>query len=214
MCNWYYDDARDAFEDHFLYSDPDQDEPWCEDRDDYEFLEWWSMIVWEVDHNRPMLYRIADTDFDHLIVVDGYDDTGGHYQVHANYGWDDGYNAWYTLDQFYCDGPCDWGKYEMVRMIYPRTGLCDSASGLFSPASAPYYIYCDLTLYNVTIQGGAWFQFLPGKKVTSGAASFADIYGNDDPGTRFYSEGVSSRGLKVNAGGEIKLHPSGSIKVH
>lgn len=215
MCNWYYDDARDAFEDHFLYSDPEHDEPWCEERDSYDFATWWAMIVEEVDHNRPMLYRIADTDFDHLIVVDGYRDTRGHYEVHANYGWvDDNYDAWYTLDQFYCNGPCDWGKYEMVRMIYPRTGWCNYASGTFGPASVPSYVYCDVTLNNVTMNGGTWLQFLPGKKITCGAATFVNIYGNDNPGTRFYSEGVSSRGLKVSSGGKITLHPNGSIKVY
>ena len=214
MCNWYYDDARDAFEDHFFYSDPEWDEPWCEERDSYNFMEWWSMIVEEVDHNRPMLYRIADTDFAHLIVVDGYDDTSGQYQVHANYGWGDGHTTWYTLDQFDCRGPCDWGKYEMVRMIYPRTGMCVHIAGLFSPASVPYYVYCDLLLYNVTIQGGAWFQFLPGKKVTCAEATTAEIIGNNDSGTRFYSEGIFSRGLRVGGGGKIKLYPAGSIKVY
>ncbi len=115
-----YDDARDAFEDHFFYSDPEWDEPWCEERDSYEFLEWWYMIVLEVDWNRPMLYRIADENFDHLIVVDGYDDTGGQYQVHANYGWGpESHTTWYTLDDFNCNGECEWSKYEMVRMIYP-----------------------------------------------------------------------------------------------
>ncbi len=215
MCNWYYDDARDAFEDHFFYSDPRWDEPMCEERDSYDFLAWWYMIVEEIDHNRPMLYRIADDDFSHLIVVDGYDDTGGHYQVHANYGWGlEGHTTWYTLDEFDCSGPCDWGEYEMVRMIYPRTGLCVHISGLFSPASVPYYVYCDLLLYDVTIQGGAWFQFLPGKKITCAEGSFADILGNNDPGTRFYSEGLWSRGLKISGGGKVKLYPNGSIKMY
>ncbi len=215
MCNWYYADARDAFEDHFLYSNPRWDEPFCEDRDSYEFLEWWYMIVEEVDQNRPMLYSIADTNFSHLIVVDGYDDTGGQYQVHANYGWGvEGHTTWYTLDNFDCNGPCDWDEYGMVRMIYPRTGLCVGIAGLFSPASLPYYVYCDLLLYDVTIQGGAWFQFLPGTKVTSAQGYVANIIGNDAPGTRFFSEGLVSRGMRVSGGGKIKLYANGSIKVH
>jgi len=215
MCNWFYDDARDALEDHFLYSSPEWDQPWCEERDSYNFTTWWSMIVTEVNYSRPMLYRIADTDFDHLIVVDGYDDTSGQYLVHANYGWVDmNYTAWYVLDQFDCRGPCEWGKYEMVRMIYPRTGWCEYASGTFGPASLPSYVYCDVTLNSVTMNGGTWLQFLPGKKITCGAGTLTHINGNDNPGTRFFSEGVSSRGLKVSAGGKIKLHPNGSIKVH
>lgn len=171
----------------------------------------------EVDWNRPMLYRIANEDgsFDHLIVVDGYDDTSGQYLVHANYGWGpEAHTTWYALDEFNCNGACEWSKYEMVRMIYPRTGLCVHITGIFSPASVPYYVYCDLLLYDVTIQGGAWFQFLPGKKVTCAPGSFADIIGNNNPGTRFYSEGLSSRGLRVSGGGKIKLYANGSIKVY
>ncbi|MDH7487803.1 MAG: C10 family peptidase [Anaerolineae bacterium] len=217
MCNWAYDDARDAFEDHFFYSNPGNDEPQCEERDSYDFNTWWNMIREEIDHNRPMMYRIANHDFDHLIVVDGYDNTGGQYLVHANYGWDDGHTAWYTLDQFDCNGigACDWGSYEMTRFIYPRTGLCGVAWVNLGPRNSAtdlhHYVYCDVTLLNVTIQGGAWVQFLPGTSIMGGSAS---IEGRSPAETRLFSDGLPTRGLKVAGGGKIKLYPSGSIRVH
>ena len=217
MCNWYYADARDAFEDHFLYSDPGQDEPRCEDRSSYNLLTWWLLIVTEINHNRPMLYRIwgADNDFRHLIVVDGYRDTSGSYEVHANYGSrDDFYNAWYILDNFNCKGPCDWGSYEMVRRIYPRTGWCETAWGTFGPGGLPSYVYCDVVLGQTTLNGGTQLQFLPGTQITAGASTVTTIEGNATPGTRFYTEDVLSRGLRVGSGGRVKLYPAGSIRLH
>lgn len=228
ICNWYYHDAQDAFEDDFYY-DTDGNEPECEDRDDYDYEEWWNMIKNEIDHNRPMAYGIenSDNEFFHAIVVDGYDDSGGQHRVHANYGWGvNWHNNWYDLDWFDCDTAygwnlrCDWEEEELIRYIYPRNGLCGTHSGTLGPWGGPetlhHYVYCDATSSNLIVQGGARVQFLPGTSITC-SANTVEIYGKAAGPlgeTRFFSEGPPTRGLKVDAGGKIKLHPNGSIRVH
>jgi len=234
VCSFWVDDARDALEDDFFYSSPDEDEPACEARDSYggdagDFLEWWNMIKREIDHNRPVLYRIASgavfqSDFDHILVVDGYDDTAGDHKIHANYGWDDGHTAWYTLDAWYCSRwDCSWHEEEMVRFIYPRNGLCVSHTGALGPKAGVtdlyHYVYCDVTLYDIpeydtTVQAGAWVQFLPGTSITCGRDSVVDIQGRTPEETRFFSEGLPTRGLKAGAGGRIRMLPKGSIRIH
>ena len=181
------------------------------------------MIKNEIDVNRPMTFRIASgavfqSDFDHVIVVDGYDNTGGQYMVHANYGWDDGHTAWYTLNTWHCgDYDCSWDEEEMIRNIYPRDGLCGSYSGTLSPwrgaGSLHHYIYCDVSSNNMTIQGGARVQFLPGVSLKCNGNSI-NIDGGTPEETRFFSEGLPTRGLKVAGGGQIKLKSDGMICVY
>lgn len=224
MCHWYYDDARDALEDHFFYSNPDWDEPECEYRDDFSFGEWWDMIVWEIDHNRPMLFRARNPDagFSHVLVIDGYDDTGGQTLVHANYGWDNAHTTWYTLDDLDCDnsagfqGGCELSEYALVRWIYPRTAIPNT--GTLGPRNSVtdlhHYVYLDEDYcFDLIVEGGAWVQFLPGTSLACYWDSVA-IYGRSPDETRFYSEGLPTRGMKVAANGEIKLWPGGGMRVH
>lgn len=226
ICHWYYDDARDAFKDIFFYSSPGFDEPVCEDRDDYDYEEWWVMIKWQIDHNCPMVYGIDTVygDFKHAIVIDGYDDTGEKHMVHANYGWGDNWhNNWYELDKFDCDpaygwqGGCDWEEEKMIIFIYPRGGLCESYSGTLDPRTGPtdlhHYVFDDVACYGVVIEAGAWVQFLPGTSLTCETDS-VDIYGRTPDETRFFSGGLPTRGLKVGASGKIRILPGGGICVY
>jgi len=77
---------------------------------------WYSMIQDEIDAGRPILYRIQN----HAIVCDGWRIVSESRQYHFNYGWDDSHNAWYALDELYCnwDG-CDPMVEYMVRNIEP-----------------------------------------------------------------------------------------------
>lgn len=224
MCNWYYDDARDALEDHFFYSNPSWDEPVCEERDSYDFSEWWDMIVREIDYNRPMMFKLANSggSFNHLVVIDGYDDTGGQTQIHANYGWDDAHTAWYALDSLDCDtapgfqGGCELSEYELVRYIYPRTAIPNH--GTLGPRNSVtdlhHYVYTDEDYcFDLIVEGGAWVQFLPETSLSCSLDSVA-IYGRSPDETRFYSEGLPTRGMKVAANGEIRLWPGGGMIVH
>ncbi len=224
MCDFWVADARDGFEDHFHYSSPDEDEPVCEEADSYGKDEWYAMICHEIDRNRPMLFRIANDseNFDHVVVVDGYDSVN---LVHVNYGWADAHTAWYKFDDFDCDSAagfqdgCEWTKYEMIRYIYPRGGIYGTFNGVFSPKNDPgdfpQYIYGDLSSSGLTVQGGAWVQFLPGV-VMSCSANTIEIDGRDKTtgDTRFFSNGDPTIGFGVGGNGKIKMYANGAMRVY
>ncbi len=217
-CSYWCNDSRDAYEDYFLY-DTEDFEPQCQDRDDWSYDGWWNLIKGEIDLNRPLQYRISDDDdYAHGIVVDGYDDSGGQRKVHANYGHDAGDTSWYALDHLYCGGdPCDLEEEYCIRHIFPRNGLCGTYYGTLTAASLPHYVYCDVNVHN-DVEGGALVQFLPGTSMKAGYGF--NISGRAGTGTRFFSGGLlpsglpPSEGLKVSAGGQIKIHYEGGIRVH
>ncbi|MCD6249519.1 MAG: C10 family peptidase [candidate division Zixibacteria bacterium] len=60
---------------------------------------WFEVIQDEVNAGRVMWYGIHS----HAIVCDGWrDQGGGQLEMHLNYGWGQGNNAWYVLDNLYC----------------------------------------------------------------------------------------------------------------
>jgi hypothetical protein len=220
MYNAVHDDAQHALETYFYYNTPGN-MPALEKRTEYSYSEWWDLIKNEIDHNRPVMYNIVGSGgFNHVIVVDGYDNSGGQYQVHANYGWSDAHSAWYTLDLFDCNtaagwqGGCDADQEQLLRYIYPRKGFFGAISGTI-PTGFYSYIYGDVTSSNLTVQSGAWVQFLGGTKGTAltCSANSISIPGSTSDTTRFFSHGDLSRGLRFTSGG-IKLDPNGSILVH
>jgi hypothetical protein len=216
-----HNDAQYAFE-HYFYYDTPGNKPALEKRTDYAYDEWWSLIKNDIDHNRPMMYNILNSsgDFNHIVVIDGYDNSGGQYQVHANYGWNDAHTAWYTLDLFDCNnaagwqGGCDADQESLLRFIYPTNGHIGSTSGVLS--SGVYsYIYGDVTSSQLSTQAGAWVQFLggtAGTKVTCSADSIC-FYGSAGDATHLFSHGDSQRGVKLT-GGHMTLRQNGSINVH
>lgn len=87
-----------------------------ENRDDHTAGEWFDIIKTDLNLGQPIQYRI----YGHSIVCDGWRDTGGDDQVHMNYGWADGHNTWYTVDNLHCnwDG-CSVDEEYLVRGIRP-----------------------------------------------------------------------------------------------
>jgi hypothetical protein len=67
-------------------------------RIDHTQQSWFDLIRAEIDAGRVMWYGINS----HAIVCDGYRDNGGQLEYHMNYGWGQGNNAWYVLDNLYC----------------------------------------------------------------------------------------------------------------
>ena len=91
-------------------------------RDDYTLNEWFQFIQEEINNDRPILYGMfwnpPGGTVGHAIVCDGWRDTGGQEEYHMNYGWGGSHNAWYVLDQLYCQNyPCF--DESMVRNIEP-----------------------------------------------------------------------------------------------
>lgn len=78
---------------------------------------WFNMIRAEIDAGRPIAYAIVG----HMIVCDGWkigDDELNYY--HMNYGWNDGHNAWYRVDDLYY--PDEGNHYiydEVIRYLEP-----------------------------------------------------------------------------------------------
>jgi len=83
---------------------------------------WFDWIKDEINDSLPIWYFITS----HSIVCDGwriFDDSLKQY--HMNYGWDDGHNAWYTLDNYHCPDPegCYQSHESMVIGIKPNKGV-------------------------------------------------------------------------------------------
>jgi hypothetical protein len=84
-------------------------------RFDYTYDGWFDLLKGQIDLGRPIPYTI----YSHEIVCDGWKEVDGLKQIHMNYGWEDGHNKWYTVDELYCpwDG-CEWFEdYAMINMF-------------------------------------------------------------------------------------------------
>jgi len=120
----YTADALNVFPGHFRYSSLIDKE----DRSAHSAGSWFNLIQTETNAGRPMQYRIHR----HSIVCDGWRDTGGMNQYHMNYGWDDGHNTWYTIDNLHCDWEgCDPMVEYMIRHIIPDRGVMFTADTTF-----------------------------------------------------------------------------------
>ena len=61
----------------------------------YTDTEWDSILRFEIDHLRPVLYSGRDDVSGHAFVIDGYDDQG---MFHVNWGWGGWYDGYYSTD--------------------------------------------------------------------------------------------------------------------
>jgi PKD repeat protein len=113
-----------AWKTYFRYREEmDEEYRW-----DYSSDSWFDVIKQQINQGLPMEYYIVS----HAIVCDGWRDTGGLKQYHMNYGWDDGHNAWYTLDNLYCPWEgCNYLYESLVRNIIPNRGIWFNADTTF-----------------------------------------------------------------------------------
>ncbi len=106
-------DAVDVYPTYFRY-DPAIS---VEQRPNHTPTSWFEVIQTEINAGRPIQYRI----YAHSIVCDGWRTVGETKQYHFNYGWADGHNAWYTLDNLYCNwSGCDPMEEYAVINIAPE----------------------------------------------------------------------------------------------
>ncbi len=117
-----------AFETHFRYLDQMVEVI----RTGYNSTDWFNMIKNEINANRPIWYFMTG----HSVVCDGWREIGDPIvkQYHMNYGWDDGHNTWYTLDNYYCPmdpDPCYQSNEVMVLYIEPDRGIMFEADTTF-----------------------------------------------------------------------------------
>jgi hypothetical protein len=189
-------DMEGVYEDQYRYATA------CEEteRPDHTATSWFSLIQSELSVNRPIQYRIKK----HSVVCDGWRIVGATKQYHMNYGWNDNFNSWYTLDGLHQPGD---GTIE--ENIYPAQSLHSSLSGTYNRnASFPYrYFNLDAT-GSATFEAGQNLQFLPGITVTGGNIRFVGTTSNN---TLFFARGDESRGARIYDGA-IRLYQNGSVK--
>lgn len=121
----YTSNALNVFPTYFGYSDAID----RENRSSHTATSWFAMIQEEINEGRPMQYRI----YSHSINCDGWRVYSSQNQQHMNYGWDDGHNAWYTVDNLYCpwSGCSPYQEY-VIRRIMPFNAVsidCDPRIG-------------------------------------------------------------------------------------
>ncbi|MCP4545607.1 MAG: hypothetical protein GY835_03945, partial [bacterium] len=110
----YTDDGLYVFENYFNYKAGIA----RINRNAFTQDEYWAVIRQELDAEppRPVQYTIHK----HSIILDGYRDDAGRF-YHMNYGWGGPQNAWYAIDNLFCnwDG-CDFMREYMVVGIEPE----------------------------------------------------------------------------------------------
>ncbi|HER00688.1 MAG TPA: hypothetical protein ENO22_15235 [candidate division Zixibacteria bacterium] len=105
--------ALTVFPEYFYY-DPSIDREW---RSDHTQDAWFNLVKEQILLGHPMEYRI----YSHAIVCDGWRELDGVKQYHFNYGWNDGHNAWYNLDNLHCPwAGCGLDEEYMIRNIFPK----------------------------------------------------------------------------------------------
>lgn len=188
------------------------------DRMDYSAVGWFELIKAQLNQNRPIHYRILG----HSIVADGWEEVGSGptRRYHMNYGWDNSYNEWYTLDNLHNPNP-DGGTSDeyIVTDIYPGPALYDTLSGDYMKTTLGYrYFDQDATGDTATFWAGQKLQFLPGVtvKCSSGTGGYLRFIGvNSDPSwnTYLFSNGDLSRGIKM-IDSEIRVYNGGGIQLY
>jgi hypothetical protein len=101
--------------------------------------DWFNAIRVEFDAAIPRVihYRINT----HSIVCDGYQ-TGSTNYIHLNYGWADGHNAWYAVDNLYCPwSGCSYTVEYIVAGIQPLNRLYTLVTGSDNRIYQKYMTY-------------------------------------------------------------------------
>ncbi len=112
----YMSNAVNVYPNYFRYMNTVKEY----ERYEHSLYNWATMIRQEIESSRPIQYQIQS----HSIVCDGWREVLGQYQVHMNYGWADSHNAWYTVDNLYCNWQgCSSYVEWMLTGIEPDRGV-------------------------------------------------------------------------------------------
>jgi len=181
------------------------------DREDYTANAWFQAIKNQLDLNRPVHYHVEG----HSILCDGWQEIGGAplKQYHMNYGWANNFTAWYTLDSLHLGGI---DHEYIVRNIVPVNHLGALLAGNYQMEPFPYrYFDLDAVGTIATFEAGQYLQSLPGIKVACavGIGNNIRFLSSSSDNTRLFTRGDISKGARLH-GGIIKIHPTGSLKLH
>lgn len=182
----------------------------------YRFLieqaAWFDNIVYQINRNRPIQYRILK----HSIVCDGYRTTP-YPQYHMNYGWANSFNAWYAIDDLHQPAPD--GSFEdeyMILNTVPKNALGNLTSGVHvRPLREPYYWYVDQDCSAIasTFLPGLNVQFLHNMKLTCLRDSISFFSGADDILQTRLVPYDASMGIKLSNGGRLRFSEGGEVRI-
>lgn len=122
-------------------------------RSDYSLQGWFDLIQQQIDLGLPTQYTI----YSHAIACDGYRVDGELLQYHMNYGWADGHNAWYVLDDLYCPWEgCDPMIEHMIIDMKPDRDLIIGADTTWgwTPLTVQFQGYSELDVFEWVWQFG------------------------------------------------------------
>lgn len=179
-------------------------------RDDYSAADWFDLLKFNLDRNRPTQYRVPG----HSIVCDGWRLFGVNQtkQYHMNYGWSGtSGDTWYTLDALPGSNP---GEEYIIHRTFPGPSLGWNLSGYYSPTPSPWrYFDQDAAGENATFDSGHKLQTLPGIKIIgSGTSTYVKFFGTVQNPTLIFTRGDQHRGIDIQNGG-IKLIRNGAIRL-
>lgn len=87
------------------------------ERSSYQAEFWYHLLKLNLNLRSPILYTI----YSHAIVCDGWRELDGIMQYHFNYGWGGSRNAWYVVDNLYCNwSGCNYMVESMFLSILPQ----------------------------------------------------------------------------------------------
>ena len=177
-----------------------------EQRDRYSASAWFQLMQTSFSANVPIHYRILT----HSIVADGWRAVGTPplYQYHMNYGWNDPFTTWYTLDALHQPGGGDPSDEYMLRNILPVSSLGPTVAGVITTSPWLYrYANQDATVNDAEFRPGVRLQFLPGVRLrpTGWQGGSLRFYGAPGQDTLLFSRGDETQGIKIYDGG-IKIN--------
>lgn len=178
-----------------------------QNRSDYDATQWWELIGTQHNVNRPVQYRVDK----HSIVCDGHRIDAGVLQLHMNYGWDDTFTTWYTVDALHLGDP---PNEFIVTDIVPSGTLMGVMSGTYPGDLFPVYSRYfdrDTSGSSALFNPGMRLQFLPNitAACTGTTGQSIRFTGTSANVTRMFTRGDVTRGVVIR--GEFKLKPSGTI---
>jgi hypothetical protein len=176
--------------------------------------EWLDEIAYQINRNRPVQYTIPN----HTIVVDGWDDSFGTLFYHVNYGWGrtgdcDGCDMWYQVDHIYGGDP--WNEF-MLRDIFPENSMGTYITGTYPlyPLFPYRYFDRDTSGEDATFTSGQLLQMLNGITVTCIGGTISFPGSSSELGTRLFTGGDISRGIRIKGEGTLELRTNGQLKLH
>jgi len=187
-------------------------------RSSYSAVDWFEMLKYEFNNNRPVQYRVSPPTGGHAVVADGWLEIGTNpiqRFYHMNWGQNSTTkDVWYALDSMSVN-PVD--EEYVVRTIYPYPSAYEGMQGSFPRESFPYrYFPIDLSLTNPTVfQGGQRLQFLPNIVLGySGSSGSIRIEGSNSYDSHLFTRGDLTKGVRIykNSTAVIKINQNGSLK--